>query len=364
MKSFGRIASIGLWICLGTVGTVAAEATSDGEKQPVSATGEVADSGTAGSVEGQPEDDAPFVNALEPDADPLPRWSVRTEWTGSRSVDSGGAGSDTWLEIDRDWHLAGWTPGLRLGWTRTTSDSGPQTQWKVGAALDRDLPGSTTLEFATDYRAIVSGPGDASGSAGLSWNPSWGDHLAGDLSATGTWERLERGSLDAGVGISPDWTSTGGRLGGWFGRNLQTYENAKGNLRSAYANTWGWSAEWALRKGSWTTGPKWTGDWTKLNTTANEKIVSSTGSGKSKLLARKVPSNGIVVNQEFLWNIGWKPLPVVDFSLDLFRTWGDRTLQPRSGATPLQKATLNRWSENQSLPQDSKGLSLSMSLLW
>ena len=304
--------------------------------------------------------DQPFENSFEPNADTRRRWSVKLGWSGARELNVGDV--STWsTQVTRDWHLGDWTPSVSLGWTRSGSPTLDTNEFQLGSGLSWDFTESLTWELAANWYPQTQSDQGGSVSTGLSWMGDWGDHLTPDFAINGSWDRFSRGDAQVGIGLSPSWSLTGGNLGATFDNKYLTYANAAGQVRSSYTNVWGWSLDWALKLGKWSTGPSWSGDYAKVNMTATPKVQ---GEGKTKIKLPKVPATGVMVNQEYLWNITWKPLPGISLSLDAFKTTGSQSTTVKSGSSGLVKATLAKWSPATQLPQDSKGLRTNLSLYW
>lgn len=304
--------------------------------------------------------DQPFQNALEPDVDTRLRWRVKFGWSGARETEVGNV--TTWSsQISRNWHLGDWTPSLELGWTRSGSPSLDTNEWHLGTGLNWDFTESMTWELAADWYPETNSAQGGSVSSGLSWMGDWGEHLTPDISLNGSWDRFSRGDAQVGIGLSPSWSLTGGNLGATYDYKYLTYSNAAGQIRSNYTSVWSWSVDWALKLGNWSTGPAWSGDYAKVNMTATPIVQ---GTGKTKVRLPKVPATGKLINQEYLWNITWKPLNGIALSLDVFQTTGTQSSTLRSDATELQKATLAKWTQATQLPQDSKGVRTNLTFYW
>jgi hypothetical protein len=203
---------------------------------------------------------------------------------------------------------------------------------------------------------------DASGHLGLLGSDQIFDALGVDAAISGNWDRIDRGDMQAGIGLSPDFGWVDGRAGATWDRKYQSYLDASGSARSQYLNVWGWSVQVAFHRGKWSTGPIWSGDYWKAN--ASSSVAAKGKAGRLLGKTRKVPASGKAIDQEFLWNLTWKPLSGVALSLDAFRTTGGETIKAKAGATPVQKRTISSWSQATALPRESTGGRATISVSW
>ncbi len=302
--------------------------------------------------------DQPYTNSIVSAEDTLPVWNLVLSYTGSRSPDS--AFQSNWTgEATRTWHLGDWEPSLAAGWTHSDRGAEDSTLWHLGGGLDWSFTEIFTLGAALDWTPVRRQKDDASAHLGLSGSDQIIDALGVDGAVSGAWDRISRGDVQVGLGISPDFDWTDGRIGGTWDRQYLSYLNAAGNGRSEYLNVWGWSLQWAFHRGKWSTGPTWSGDYWKAN-------ASATKGNAARLLGktRKVAASGNAVDQEFLWNLTWKPLNGIALSVDAFRTTGGETIQAKASSTPIQKRTLTTWGQASVLPQDATGGRATISVSW
>jgi len=306
--------------------------------------------------------DQPYTNTIVSPEDTLPVWSFEFSFTGSRSPDS--SLQRNWTnQVTRTWHRGDWEPSVVAGWSRSDQGRADSTLWHLGTGLDWSFTELLTFGAALDWTPVLGQKDDASGHLGLSGSDVIGDLLGVDAAISGTWDRIDRGNIEVAFGISPDFGWTDGRIGATLDRQYQSYLDASGSARSEYLNVWGWSAQWAFHRGKWSTGPTWSGDYWKANASAS----MVTAKGKAARLigkTRKLPASGKAIDQEFLWNLTWKPLAGIAISLDAFRTTGGETIKAKASATPVQKTTFATWNQATVLPQDATGGRATISISW
>lgn len=321
-------------------------------------------SATSPEMPNFPDDaaDQPYTNSIVSAQDTLPEWSLELSFTGSRSPDS--ALQKTWTtEATRTWHLGDWEPSVAAGWMHSAQSGEDSTLWHLGGGLDWNFSEIFSVGAAVDWTPVRGQKDDASAHLGISGSDQVLDPLGVDGAFSGTWDRIGRGNLEAGLGISPDFGWTDGRIGATWDRQYQAYVDASGSTRSEYLNIWGWSARWAVHLGHWSTGPTWSGDYWKVDASS---AVAATKGKTGRLLGktRKIPASGKAIDQEFLWNLTWKPLSGIAFSVDAFHTTGGETIKAKAGATAVQKRTFAIWNQAADLPQESSGGRATISVSW
>lgn len=304
--------------------------------------------------------DAPFRNELDPQEDVRRKWNVGFSWSGAHETDSSGIESVWDGSLSRNWNLDRWTPSAQVQWSRSASTN----RWDLGGGLDADLTDELTWENAFDWEPVRDGADDWTAATGGSWASAWGDVLEPDASANLSWNNASRGDVQLQAGMDANWERLSARASGTWDWKRRTYLDAAGRERSEYGNVWGWWLQMRCKGEKWSTGPIWTGDFSKVESQRHSQAATRTSKAGKAPKIPKESSAGNLLEQEFRWNLSWSPLPLLSISVDVFRTEGVQFVQVRSGSTPLRKATLSKGAGFDQLPTESTGARLSVGLCW
>ncbi|HXP90984.1 MAG TPA: hypothetical protein VN931_08660 [Fibrobacteria bacterium] len=277
--------------------------------------------------------DQPYTYSATTPEDTLPVWSLDLLYSGSRSPNAPLRNEWT-TEATRAWHLGGWEPSASVGWSNAELGARDSTLWHLGSGVEKALSETWSTGAAFDWSPATRHKGDAAARAGIEGSRTVARHWDIGGSFSGGWDRLDRGRAELGAYVAPDFGWTRGRVGTAWNRALPA--DSGGSGPRSYAGNLGLSIQWAFLWGSWSTGPTWCGDRWRSN--ASDRV--------------------------FLWNLGWRPLSGVAFSVDLFRSSGGEVLQPMEGATPVQAVAWTRWTTPTTAPAGSKGGRATISVSW
>jgi len=277
--------------------------------------------------------DQPYTYSATTPEDTLPVWSLDLLYSGSRSPNA--PLRDEWTtEATRAWHSGAWEPSASVGWSNTDQGAQDSTLWHLGTGIEWALSDIWTTGAALGWSPGFHHEGDASARVGIEGSRRIAEHWDIGGSFSGGWDRIDRGRVELGAAVAPDFGWTGGRVGAALNRAVLADSGGFGPR--SYAGNLGLSIQWAFLWGSWSTGPTWCADRWRSN----------------------------VTDRVFLWNLGWRPLSGVAFSVDLFRSSGGEVLQPMEGATPVQVAAWTPWTRTTAVPADSKGARATISVSW
>jgi hypothetical protein len=277
--------------------------------------------------------DQPYTYSTTTPEDTLPVWSLELLYTGSRNPDS--PLRDAWTtEATRAWHLGCWEPSASAGWSNSARGGQDSTLWHLGSGIEWELSKTWTAGAALDWSPDVHHENDASANGGIAGSRKIGEQWTVDGSLSAGWDRIDRGRLELGAAVAPDFGWTRGRLGAAWNRGI--LPDSGGFGPRSYSGNLGLSIQWAFVWGSWSTGPTLIAD--RWRTHAANRVL--------------------------LWNLGWRPLNGIAFSVDLFRTSGGAVLQPMEGGTSVQQAAWTAWTRPNAYPPDAKGVRATLSVSW
>jgi|GEM_PF-1831706 len=277
--------------------------------------------------------DQPFAYVTASPQDTLPVWSLESFHTGSRRSDTPRRGAWT-AQATRAWHLGGWEPSASAGWSDPGQGNRDTTLLHLGTGVEWRFSQAWTAGAALDWTPDLRHRDDASAAGGIAGTRRIGEHWTVDGSLSAGWDGIDRGRFELGAGVAPDFGWTRGRLGAAWDREILADSGGAGPR--SYQGALGLSVQWAFVWGSWSTGPSLRLDRWRSN--ATDRVA--------------------------LWNLAWRPLSGIAFSVDLFRTTGGEVLQPMEGPTPVQEAAWTRWSRPDAYPPDSKGVRGALSVSW
>ena len=277
--------------------------------------------------------DEPYTYSATTAEDTLPVWNLELAYTGSRSPDS--PFRDAWTtQATRAWHSGLWEPSASAGWTNSARGAHDSTLWHLGSGIEWTLSKSLTAGAALDWSPDFHHEDDASVNGGVAGSRKLGKHVVLDGTISGGWDRIDRGRIELGGALAPDFGWTRGKLGVAWNRGILADSGGLGSR--SYAGNLGLSVQWTFLWGSWSTGPTWCAD--RWRSKAGDRV--------------------------FLWNLGWRPLNGIAFSIDLFRSSGGEVLQSMEGPSPLQSAAWTLWTRPTAIPPDSKGARATLSVSW
>lgn len=316
-------------------------------------------------------DDAPYENVENPGAPLRAGWKLHTGYTGSQD-ESSDLYSGYWTSsVSKSWFFPALTPSLKASWTNSDlgelgSNSGTFTAGLSWAPFDAGA------FYAQGAWTTQEGPDEPAATVGTWWDIPLGEIAGVGLDGTGGWSQIS--DFDGHLGVS---FYAEGKLfsldlgGGWDYRKID-FVDVTGISDADYQNVWSAQAGTRFLWGNWSTGPSWSFEYWKaeistMTTTSQTFTNKRTGVTKHREYSSVVPADGISLNQEFSWNLGWKPL--LGWSLDLsgFRTLGQASLSTKQSSTPEQQVrrNLKQSSETQfSPPEDAWGGSVSLSIGW
>lgn len=317
-----------------------------------------------------PEEEGVFENVVDPGD------TYQRNWSLDFQTSLGGSDWDTttgtvWVGISRSFEAEAASFVPRLGWNRASeSPDDLVTHLGIFGASASWMPFMDhTLGLDAEW-TTQDGPDDWSASADWMWDRELSDWASLSAGLMGGWSGLSRGFSGASIEATAAPGSWIASVGGSWNRRWQDYLDAIGFWKTKYVNAWGWSTSLHRVSGSWTTGPTWSGEYWKTNSTVDADANATGNTKLAKALLKRtgssvvsVSASGVEVDQTVSWMVAWKPIESLRVKMDFSRTFGLSDISTRSTNANARKIVSKR-TASAVLPPDSWGSTFGVSFDW